>query len=125
MAELEARRACSPGIDDEEEEEEDGPMAHLKKKLPEFQDQEESIAYFIDNIKKLVFLNDDESNVQQKPRHANDSDYNWVEEPEMYQSSSGESKYSNEDLDLKDHLAVGEKALHNTMRKYKNADKIV
>ena len=44
-------------------------------------------------------------------KHANDSDYNWVDEPEMYQSSSGESKYSNEDRDMKDHLAVGKSAL--------------
>ena len=53
-----------------------------------------------------------------------DSDYNWVEEPEMYQSSSGESKYSNEDRDLKDHFAVGTDALKNTVRKYRDADKI-
>jgi len=43
----------------------------------------------------------------------------------MYQSSSGESKYSNEDKDQKDHFAIGEEALMNTMRKYKNADKII
>jgi len=43
----------------------------------------------------------------------------------MYQSSSGESKYSNEDRQEKDHLAVGEDALLNAMAKYKNADKIV
>ena len=54
-----------------------------------------------------------------------DSDYEWVEEPEIYQSSSGESKYSNEDRELKDHLATGEQALENTIKKYKNADKIV
>ena len=43
----------------------------------------------------------------------------------MYQSSSGESKYSNEDKDQKDHFAIGEEALMNTMRKYKHADKII
>ena len=43
----------------------------------------------------------------------------------MYQSSSGESKYSNEDIDQKDHLSVGESTLVNAMKKYKNADKIV
>ena len=52
------------------------------------------------------------------------SDFNWVDEPEMYQSSSGESKYSNEDRDEKDHLATDELALLNAMRKYKHADKI-
>ena len=36
------------------------------------------------------------------------SNYDWVNEPEMYQSSSGESKYSNEDKDEKDHLATDE-----------------
>jgi len=60
-----------------------------------------------------------------KEKEQGDSGYNWVEEPEMYQSSSGESKYSNEDNEMKDHFAVGERALHNTMLKYKNADKIV
>lgn len=48
-----------------------------------------------------------------------------VAEPEIYQSDSGESKYSNEDKEEKDHLAVGEKALVNGMAKYKNADKII
>lgn len=43
----------------------------------------------------------------------------------MYESDSGESKYSNEDKELKDHLAVGEDALNNAMAKYKNADKII
>ena len=43
----------------------------------------------------------------------------------MYQSSSGESKYSNEDLEEKDHLTMGEAALMNAMYKYKNADKII
>ena len=53
------------------------------------------------------------------------SDFDWVAEPEIYQSDSGESKYSNEDNNEKDHLAVGEKALINSMKKYKNADKII
>ena len=52
------------------------------------------------------------------------SDFDWVEEPEMYQSSSGESKYSNEDRMDKDHLATQEQALLNAMRKYKHADRI-
>ena len=64
-------------------------MAHLKKKLPQFRDQDESIAYFIDNVKKLIFLNQDEapkatSKYEAKPDKIMDSDYNWVEEPEMY-----------------------------------------
>jgi hypothetical protein len=29
---------------------------------------------------------------------------NWNEEPEFYASSSGESKYSNEDKEYKDHM---------------------
>ena len=53
------------------------------------------------------------------------SDFEWVAEPEMYQSSSGESKYSNEDREEKDHLTKGEAALKNAMTKYKNADKII
>ena len=53
------------------------------------------------------------------------SDFDWVEDPQMYQSSSGESKYSNEDDQEKDHLALGEDALANAMMKYKNADKII
>ena len=53
------------------------------------------------------------------------SDYEWVEDPEIYKSSSGESKYSNEDYHEKDHLAVGECALANVLIKYKNADKII
>lgn len=106
-------------------------MAHLKKKLPQFKDQDESIAYFIGNIKKLIFLTSDAEDPTLKKKKTDDrvvteeSGYNWVEEPEMYQSSSGESKYSNEDNEMKDHFAVGLKALTNTMRKYKNADKIV
>lgn len=43
----------------------------------------------------------------------------------MFQSSSGESKYSNEDDDEKDHLAIGEDALKNVLVKYKNAEKII
>ena len=43
----------------------------------------------------------------------------------MYQSSSGESKYSNDDVDQKDHLATGEAALDNSIKKYRNADKIM
>ena len=34
------------------------PMAHLKKKRPEFRDQDQSIAFFIENVKKLIFLRD-------------------------------------------------------------------
>ena len=45
-------------------------------------------------------------------------------EPEIYKSDSGESKYSNEDKDQKDHLAKSEPAILNAMRKYKNANKI-
>ena len=37
LMELEARRASSPGVDDEEDMEEE-PMAHLKKKLLQFRD---------------------------------------------------------------------------------------
>ena len=64
-------------------------MAHLKKKLPQFRDQDESIAYFIDNVKKLIFLNQEEapqatSKYEEIPNKIQDSDYNWVEEPEMY-----------------------------------------
>ena len=93
-------------------------MAHLKKKLPQFRDQDESISYFIENIKKLIFLDRGPANISEA------DDYNWVHEPEMYQSSSGEEKYSNEDHDEKDHLSMGEIALVNAMKKYKNADKI-
>lgn len=96
-------------------------MAHLKKRHPQFRDQDESIAFFIENVKKLIFLNRDNKN---HGISKEDSDYEWVDEPEIYQSSSGESKYSNEDRELKDHLATGEPALLNTIRKYKNADKI-
>jgi hypothetical protein len=97
------------------------PMPHLKKKKPAFRDQDESIAFFIENVKKLIFLNTKEKIGD----NDNGSDYNWVDEPEFYQSSSGESKYSNEDKEFKDHLAIGETALVNQMKKYKNADKIV
>lgn len=97
-------------------------MAHLRKKRPNFRDQDESIAFFLHNLKKLIFLNAQKDNTGKSKE---DSDYDWVEEPEIYQSSSGESKYSNEDRDLKDHLAIGEEALQNTIKKYKHADKIV
>ena len=66
MAELEARRASNPGgvDDDEGDEEGDGePMAHLKKRMPQFRDQDQSIAYFIDNVKKLIFFSNEESKV--------------------------------------------------------------
>ena len=53
------------------------------------------------------------------------SDFEWVMEPDIYQSSSSDSKYSNQDEEEKDHLAVGENALLNAMAKYKNADKII
>ena len=53
------------------------------------------------------------------------SGLNWNEEPEFYASSSGESKYSNEDKEYKDHILVGLNAVKNSMRKYKNADKIM
>ena len=43
----------------------------------------------------------------------------------MYDSSSGESKYSNEDREMKDHLLTGEEALLNSLKKNKNASKIV
>ena len=56
---------------------------------------------------------------------SDESDFDMIAEPEMYQSDSGESKYSNEDKEDKDHLAVGEEALLNAMAKYKNADKII
>ena len=45
-------------------------------------------------------------------------------EPEIYKSDSGESKYSNEDREQKDHFAQSEPAILNAMRKYKNATKI-
>ena len=64
-------------------------------------------------------------NRDKKDKNEDDSDYDWVEEPQMYQSSSGESKYSNEDREQKDHLAIDEVALNNSIKKYKNADKIV
>ena len=53
------------------------------------------------------------------------SDFDWVAEPEIYQSDSGSSQYSNEDRQEKDHMAIGEDALLNSMMKYKNADKII
>ena len=42
----------------------------------------------------------------------------------MNKSDSGESKYSNEDIEEKDHLLQDEKALLNAMKKFKNAEKI-
>ena len=51
-------------------------------------------------------------------------DQSAVDEPEVYKSDSGESKYSNEDKTGKDHLSKDEDALRNAMRKYKNAGKI-
>lgn len=51
-------------------------------------------------------------------------DQSAVDEPEVYKSDSGESKYSNEDKTGKDHLSKDEDALVNAMRKYKNAGKI-
>ena len=41
-----------------EEEEDIEPMAHLKKKWPEFKDQDESISNFIEQVKQLIFLGD-------------------------------------------------------------------
>ena len=99
------------------------PMAHLKKNYSPFRDQDESIALFIENIKKLIFLND--QNIRPDQKNLVSSQYDWVDEPEMFQSDSGESKYSNEDKHEKDHLAVGEEAILNALRKYNNADKIV
>ena len=32
------------------------PMPHLQKKWPEFQDQDESINQFLEQIKQLIFL---------------------------------------------------------------------
>ena len=51
-------------------------------------------------------------------------DQSAVDEPEVYKSDSGESKYSNEDKTGKDHLSKDEDALVNAMRKYKYAGKI-
>ena len=48
-----------------------------------------------------------------------------MDEPEVFASDSGESKYSNHDLDEKDHLAQELDAVLNAMKKFKNADKIV
>jgi hypothetical protein len=49
---------------------------------------------------------------------------NWNEEPEVYRSSSSESKYSNEDKEYKDHLTTGIEAVKMGLKKYKYADKI-
>ena len=51
-------------------------------------------------------------------------DKSAIDEPEVYKSDSGESKYSNEDKTGKDHLSQDEAALMNAMRKFKNANKI-
>ena len=56
---------------------------------------------------------------------ANISQLHLVEEPEMYISSSGESKYSEEDRNYRDHLLQNFDALQNSMMKFKNSDKIV
>ena len=56
---------------------------------------------------------------------ANISQLHLVEEPEMYISSSGESKYSEEDKHYRDHLLQNFDALQNSMKKFKNSDKIV
>ena len=56
---------------------------------------------------------------------ANLSQLHLVEEPEMYASSSGESKYSEQDRNYSDHLLQNFDALQNSLKKWKNADKIV
>ena len=51
---------------------------------------------------------------------ANISQLHLVEEPEMYISSSGESKYSEEDRNYRDHLLQNFDALQNSMMKFIN-----
>ena len=55
---------------------------------------------------------------------ANISQLHLVEEPEMYVSSSGESKYSEEDKHYRDHLLQNFDALENSIKKFKNAEYI-
>lgn len=90
-----------------------GQSARKQRKNRLFRDQDESIAHFIEYVKRLIFLNKQTEKMAQgiEVDMQGASDYDWVVEPEMYQSSSGESKYSNEDREEKDHLAVGEAAL--------------
>ena len=47
----------SDDLDSDDDDNSNEPMKHLKKKMPVFRDQDESIAYFIENLKKLIFLN--------------------------------------------------------------------
>ena len=44
---------------------------------------------------------------------------------QFHESDSSDSKYSNEDREDKDHLLFGEEALIRSMKKLKNANKIV
>ena len=126
-----AERAAASSIDVDNEYGLDASLvsqsARKQRKNRLFRDQDESIAHFIEYIKRLIFLNKQTEKMAQgiEVDMMGASDYDWVAEPEMYQSSSGESKYSNEDHEEKDHLAVGEEALQNAVNKYKNADKII
>ena len=85
-------------------------------------DQDESVDKFFNKIKKLYKWSKEGT---LDPTNFTLEGLNWNEEPEFYASSSGESKYSNEDRDLKDHMLVGLGAVKNSMKKYKNADKIM
>lgn len=44
---------------------------------------------------------------------------------QFHESDSSDSKYSNEDREDKDHLLIGEEALIRSMKKLKNANKII
>ena len=48
-----------------------------------------------------------------------------LEEPELNQSDSSDSKYSNEDREDKDHLMIGKEAIKRSMHKLKNAARIM
>ena len=89
---------------------------------------DECIADFIALIKKLFFLNAKDGLTKINDISCEDdaaSEFDWVVNLDIYKSSSSDSKYSNQDVEEKDHLAVGEDALLNAMAKYKNANKII
>ena len=89
-----------------------------------FDDYEKNIDEFIKNLRTLMRFSKSKLG-ETTITSSNMSQLHLVEDPEMYASSSGESKYSEEDKLYRDHLLQNFDALENSIKKFKNADKIV
>jgi len=92
-----------------------------------FENNDEAVDYYVDKLKCLLDLVHEEYHAKNigMDRSFHNSMHKMHAEPDVYTSDSSDSKYSAEDREDKDHILTGYPAIERSMKKLKNANKIV